>query len=82
MRKNDVSDSKISIIMKNGVPVCLGSLSFDGYQDDLHRRIWEKAHDKSEKDGISLLKALKIQIKRAGFIPEEVNNDSKKSGSR
>lgn len=75
-------ESKIYIIIKNGAPMMLGSLSTVQYRDELHARIWDKAHKKAEKDGISLLKALKIQIKRAGYDPEEVNNDSKKSGSR
>ena len=65
-------DSKIYIIIKNGAPVMLGSLSTIQYRDELHKRIWDKAHKKAEKDGISLLKALKIQIKRAGYNPEEV----------
>jgi len=65
-------ESKILIIMREGIPVMLGSCSTVQYRDDLHKRIWDKAHKKAEKDNISLLKALKIQIKRAGFEPEEV----------
>jgi hypothetical protein len=68
-------ESKIYIIIKNGVPMMLGSLSTVQYRDELHKRIWDKAHKKSKKDGISLLKALKIQIKRAGFDPEEVKKE-------
>lgn len=68
-------ESKIFIIMKDGAPVCLGSCSSEGYRDELHERLWEKAHRKAKKDNISLLKALKIQIKRAGFEPEEVESD-------
>ena len=65
-------EGKIFIIMKDGSPVMLSSCSSEGYRDELHERLWEKAHKKSKKDNISLLKALKIQIKRAGFEPEEV----------
>lgn len=68
-------ESKIFIIMKNGAPEMLGSCSSEGYRDELHEKLWEKAHKKAKKDNISLLKALKIQIKRAGFEPEEVESD-------
>lgn len=75
-------ESVIYIIIKNGAPFMIVSCSTIQYRDELHDLIWKKAHKKADKDGIPLLKALKIQIKRAGFTPEEVNNDSKKSGSR
>lgn len=68
----DELEAKIFIIMKNGVPVCLGSSSSVGYRDEIHKKIWDKAHRKAEKDKIPLLTALKIQIKRSGFEPEEV----------
>jgi hypothetical protein len=65
-------DDKIFITIKNGEPVMLCSCSSEGSREALHEKIWEKAHKKAEKDGITLLKALHIQIKRAGFEPEEV----------
>ena len=58
--------------MKDGAPVMLSSCSSEGFRDEIHNKIWEKAHKKAKRDNILLLKALKIQIKRAGFEPEEV----------
>jgi len=50
--------------------VVLGSLS-DGCdcRDLLHSKILNKARKKAEKDGMDFLKALKIVIRRYGFIP-------------
>lgn len=67
-------EKKIFIILKNNEPVCLGSFSGQEFKNKLHDKIWEKAHKKSLKNGISLLKSLRIQIKRAGFEPEEVRS--------
>jgi len=51
--------------------VMLGSLS-DGSdrRDLLHSKILDKARKKAKKDGMDFLKALKIVIKRHGFIPK------------
>jgi len=67
-------ENKIYILIRNGEPVLIGSMSCDQFNDELHEKIWDKSHKKAEKDKISLLKALKIQIKRTGFIPEEVTS--------
>ena len=75
IRIDDELDHKIFIITRDGYPVMLGSCSSDEFKDALHDKIWEKAHKKSEKNHISLLTALRIQIKRAGYEPEEVKSE-------
>jgi len=77
-RTDDDLDRKIFIIVKDGEPMMLGSCSGDEFRDELHERLWEKAHKKSEKNHIPLVTALRIQIKRAGFEPEEVNSKNER----
>jgi hypothetical protein len=67
-------EETIFIIMDKDEPMLLGSCSSDGFRDNIHEKIWEKSHKKAKKDNISLLKALRIEIKRAGFVPEEVKH--------
>jgi len=63
---------------ENGEPIVLGGFD-DNELDKAHReivneKIWKKAHEKAEKDKIPLLKALKITIKRGGYIPEVIKH--------
>lgn len=71
---NNNLESKIFIYLDSTdrEPLFLGSMSTENFMDELQKKLWSKAHKKSKKDNITLLKALKILIKRLGFEPEVV----------
>ena len=62
-------ENKIFIIMKDGKPIMLGSASSKP-REDLHSKIWNKAHKKVDRGNIDMLKSLKIYIKRFGYEPK------------
>ena len=63
---------------ENGEPIVLGGLDDDeldkAHREIVNEKIWKKAHEKAERDKIPILKALKIIIKREGYIHEVIKH--------
>ena len=70
-KRNSPSEQDMLITVCPDGSVMLGSFSgVDIDRDLLHSKILDKAHKKAKKDGMVFLKALKIVIRRYGFIPK------------
>jgi len=75
---NDDPRKKIFVIFSAcGVPaLCSVSDRPLHGREDLHLKILDRSREMAKRGHISRLKALKIQIRKSGFIPEVLKNDN------